>query len=314
MIRSFTCVCALLAGASGLYLYSEKHRTTLLDQQISKIVSDTQQIRERTAMLRAEWALLNQPDRLQGLATRFLPQLGAMAPTQFVQLAALDSRLPAVGPETPPHPIATPETAPSLVGARPDAPTSPAATGSPDAGDAAIADATPPARPGSRPGANQDAVLAQSTGAAHAAKLGAPRRAPADLRIADAADGGEDESGAPGVHGTQDVVPQAAMRRVAAHATPHAAHVAAPVRLAVAAAPRAASAPLVTRIASTYRAPPVIAAAAWRPARAAAQPAWPAPRAVGYAVPSAPVGVAIGSSLGSGRSSLPAPVPVADGN
>ncbi len=81
MIRPLTCVCAILAGASGLYLYSEKHRTTLLDQQISGIVSDTQQIRERTAMLRAEWALLNQPDRLQALSTRFLPQLAAMAPT-----------------------------------------------------------------------------------------------------------------------------------------------------------------------------------------------------------------------------------------
>ncbi len=313
MIRSFTCVCALLAGASGLYLYSEKHRTTLLDQQISKIVSDTQQIRERTAMLRAEWALLNQPDRLQGLATRFLPQLGPMAPTQFVQLATLDSRLPAVGPETPPHPIVTPETAPSLVGARPAAP---AATGSPDAGDAAIADATPPARPGSRPGANQATVLAQSSAPAHAAKAGAPHRVPADLQIADATDGGEDAGGTPGAHGTQDVVPQAAMRRVVAHAAPHAAHAAPPVRLAAAAVPRpqGASAPLVTRIASTYRAPPVIAAAAWRTARAAAQPAWPAPRAVGYAVPSAPAGMPVGSSLGSGRSSLPAPVPVADGN
>jgi len=96
MIRPFTAVCVLLAGASGLYLYTEKHRTTVLDQQISKIVQDTQQIREHTAMLRAEWALQNQPDRLQSLAARFLPDLHPMAPAQFVQMASLAQRLPEV--------------------------------------------------------------------------------------------------------------------------------------------------------------------------------------------------------------------------
>jgi hypothetical protein len=96
MIRPFTALCAVLAGASGLYLYTEKHRTTVLDTQISKIVQDTQHIRERTAMLRAEWALLNQPDRLHALSTRFLPDLQPMAPNQFVQMAALSRRLPEV--------------------------------------------------------------------------------------------------------------------------------------------------------------------------------------------------------------------------
>lgn len=96
MIRPFTTLCVLLAGASGLYLYTEKHRTTVLDAQISKIVQDTQHIRERTAMLRAEWALLNQPDRLHTLSTRFLPSLQPMAPNQFVQMAALSRRLPEI--------------------------------------------------------------------------------------------------------------------------------------------------------------------------------------------------------------------------
>ena len=49
-------------------------------------------------MLRAEWALLNQPDRLQTLAAKFLPQLQPMAPTQFVQVAELDKHLPSEGP------------------------------------------------------------------------------------------------------------------------------------------------------------------------------------------------------------------------
>lgn len=101
MIRPFTAVCVLLAAGSGLYLYTEKHRTTMLDQQISQIVQSTQHIRERTSMLRAEWALLNQPDRLQSLAGRFLPELHPMAPAQFVQMAALAQHLPEIAPPAP---------------------------------------------------------------------------------------------------------------------------------------------------------------------------------------------------------------------
>ena len=102
MIRPFTVLCALLAGASGMYLYAEKHRTTVLDQQISRIAHDTERVRERTAMLRAEWALLNQPERLAALATRFLPQLRPLDPSQFVQMSALDSRLPSLPTPVPP--------------------------------------------------------------------------------------------------------------------------------------------------------------------------------------------------------------------
>jgi hypothetical protein len=104
MIRPFTCLTVLLAAGSGLYLYTEKHRTTLLDERIRMVVADTNRIEDRTSMLRAEWALLNQPDRLQALAARFLPQLQPMAPTQFVPVAELDRHLPAEGP--PPDQVA----------------------------------------------------------------------------------------------------------------------------------------------------------------------------------------------------------------
>ncbi len=110
MIRPFTAVCVLLAAGSGLYLYTEKHRTTVLDQQISQIIQNTRHVREHTATLRAEWALLNQPDRLQSLAGRFLPELHPMAPTQFVQMAALSQRLPEIAP-----PAAAPAPAPTLL-------------------------------------------------------------------------------------------------------------------------------------------------------------------------------------------------------
>jgi hypothetical protein len=94
MIRPFTCLCLFAALGSGLYLYSEKHRTEMLDREIGRVVRATQDARERTGLLRAEWALLNEPGRLQQMAERYLT-LKTMAPTQFVQLADLASRLPA---------------------------------------------------------------------------------------------------------------------------------------------------------------------------------------------------------------------------
>jgi hypothetical protein len=97
MIRPFTCLCLAAACGSGLYLYSEKHRTVLLDREISHVVNETQADRARIGLLRAEWALLNEPGRLQEMADKYL-SLKPMAPSQFVQLADLPSHLPS--PET----------------------------------------------------------------------------------------------------------------------------------------------------------------------------------------------------------------------
>ncbi|EHH68644.1 cell division protein FtsL [Gluconobacter morbifer] len=102
MIRPFTIACAVLTAGSGLFLYTKKHETTVLDQKITKIVQDTQRIRGQTAMLRTEWALLNQPDRLNTLATRFLPDLHPMEPDQFIRMATLEARLPAPGSKAAP--------------------------------------------------------------------------------------------------------------------------------------------------------------------------------------------------------------------
>jgi hypothetical protein len=105
MIRPFTCLCLLVAAGSGLYLYQEKHRAEMLDRQIGQVVKATDAARERTGMMRAEWTLLNEPERLQDLATKYL-QLQPMAPSQFVQLAGLDARLPPIAvapPATPPQ-------------------------------------------------------------------------------------------------------------------------------------------------------------------------------------------------------------------
>jgi len=85
----------LMAASSGLYLYQVKNRTRLLDRQIAQIIKTSDATRARTGVLQAEWALQNDPERLQDLANRFLA-LRPVAPSQFVIMADLDHRLPAV--------------------------------------------------------------------------------------------------------------------------------------------------------------------------------------------------------------------------
>ena len=108
MIRIITLLCAFMTAGSGLFLYTKKQQTSALDQKIAQIVVQTERTRDQTAMLRAEWTMLNQPDRLHVLAERYDPTLRPVAPTQFVQMAALGSHLPAPGsaPIAPANPRA----------------------------------------------------------------------------------------------------------------------------------------------------------------------------------------------------------------
>lgn len=94
MIRPFTVLCLLAALGSGAYLYTEKHRTELVDRDIGRSIHATEAARARTGVLRAEWALLNEPGRLQNMAGRYLA-LHPMSPSQFVQIGDLASHLPA---------------------------------------------------------------------------------------------------------------------------------------------------------------------------------------------------------------------------
>ena len=98
MIRPITVFTFLLACGSGMYLYQAKHRVSLLDQQIDQTVKQTETIREQSRALHAEWMLLNDPDRLHRLAAHYLTNLEPVAPTQFTDLADLDSRLPPAAP------------------------------------------------------------------------------------------------------------------------------------------------------------------------------------------------------------------------
>jgi hypothetical protein len=130
MIRPFTFVCMLLAGGSGVYLYQVKHRTRMLELQIDSTVHDTGKIREQVGLLRAEWAFLNDPARLQDLAGQQLA-LKPVDSRQFVPMAELDRHLPPVPPPpapAPPAPDVADSTAQPAPPAAPQPPVPAAAT------------------------------------------------------------------------------------------------------------------------------------------------------------------------------------------
>ena len=94
MIRPMTLLSMLAAAGAGLYLYQVKHSVAQLDRELRSVHRQTEQARERTQVLRAEWALLNEPERLRQVAQAHLP-LEAMSPTQFVRMHEIERRLPA---------------------------------------------------------------------------------------------------------------------------------------------------------------------------------------------------------------------------
>jgi len=97
MIRPVTLVSLIAAAGAGLYLYQVKHSVSMLDRELREVNRQTEVVRERTQILRAEWALLNEPDRLRQVAQRHLA-LEPMAPGQFIREAELERRLPNARP------------------------------------------------------------------------------------------------------------------------------------------------------------------------------------------------------------------------
>jgi len=152
MIRPLTCLCALAALGSGLYLYQSKHAAQLLDKQIEKTAHEAEATREQTRVLQAEWTLLSDPERLRQFADQYL-SLKPLQPAQFTSLADLDQRLPtprAEAPPTPPVaanvPIAVP---PQRIAGAADPQATAAATDEPD--DAIPLPPVPPSPPGVTP-------------------------------------------------------------------------------------------------------------------------------------------------------------------
>ena len=91
------CVIAALVSAAA-YVYKIKFDSTLQVEKVDKLRGELRHERNAIAALRAEWAKLDTPSRIQTLAERFLPDLQPVKPTQFGNFDDLPRRPPALPP------------------------------------------------------------------------------------------------------------------------------------------------------------------------------------------------------------------------
>jgi hypothetical protein len=101
--------CTIASIGLTLALYWGKSNAAMIDGDIARTVHATQDAKAATYLLRAEWASLNDPERLAPLAQHHLA-LQKIDPSQFAQLDKLADRLD--HPPAPPAPAApdpTPE-------------------------------------------------------------------------------------------------------------------------------------------------------------------------------------------------------------
>jgi hypothetical protein len=108
---------ALILAAS--FVYKIKFDSTLQAERVAKLRGELRRERNAIAVLRAEWAKLDTPARIRGLADRHLALQPAKA-TQFDSLDRIPERPPAVVPAPSNGPIdamsdpVTPDTTGSL--------------------------------------------------------------------------------------------------------------------------------------------------------------------------------------------------------
>lgn len=97
-------ICALIFAAA--YVYRIKMESTVRTERVLRLRADIRDQRDAIAALRAEWAKLESPQRLQGFATRHL-SLRPIQGTQYDSLKNLPARPPRLVQPGDPDPIRT---------------------------------------------------------------------------------------------------------------------------------------------------------------------------------------------------------------
>ena len=88
MLR-FVNICLVLGLVALAYvIYQVKYEARALDAEIAQLKKDIETERDGVAVLRAEWSLLNRPERIERLAEKYL-KLAPARPSQLVTLATL---------------------------------------------------------------------------------------------------------------------------------------------------------------------------------------------------------------------------------
>lgn len=101
-----TVVAALIVAAA--YVYKVKFESTVRAAELTRLAAEIKRERDAIAALRAEWAQLNDPARIQGLAERHLA-LKILDPAQLERFERL--------PERPPPPGSRPDAIATMIDA-----------------------------------------------------------------------------------------------------------------------------------------------------------------------------------------------------
>lgn len=102
MLRTFDIVLVVVMTAAATVTYSIKHRAELKLEDVRKIEADIRLEKDTIDLLKADWALLTQPNRLQKLINAYSADL-ALVPTASTQLAQ-PAELPMLKADVPPPP------------------------------------------------------------------------------------------------------------------------------------------------------------------------------------------------------------------
>jgi hypothetical protein len=105
MLRILNLVVIASLVMAAAYVYRIKFESTRQAERVVKIRSEIRKERDAIAALRAEWAKLDNPRRIQGLAQRHLTSLKPIAATQFDTFDRLPERPPSLVPPNSSDPI-----------------------------------------------------------------------------------------------------------------------------------------------------------------------------------------------------------------
>lgn len=86
MLRSFDLVLIGIMTATAVVTYSIKHQADLKLEEVRKLDAEIKLERDTIDLLKADWALLTQPNRLHRLISQYQSEL-ELEPTQPTQLA-----------------------------------------------------------------------------------------------------------------------------------------------------------------------------------------------------------------------------------
>jgi len=180
MISPLSLLTGIAMAAAIGHTFEVKRSVTVLDRELRDIRRGTEEVEGRTQLLQAEWARLNDQERLRGLADRHLAGLSPMQSGQFQRLDEAVRRLPVAvawnGPASPfaPRDETTAALAQAWLAPAPAMPA--AAAAAPAAAPAALA---PAAQPPSTASGTASLAAAAQPAAPRANAPAAPASSPA---------------------------------------------------------------------------------------------------------------------------------------